>query len=114
VAVFQDALAKTDPAPDWLVTRPGTRLATIRQGRGYAALPPLGRDVVRFEVLTASGDTCGSFDAPSPAPPGGQTWTPHDLFVGQDGTLFEEDGRSGGTLDPSVHCAFRWWPALLK
>jgi hypothetical protein len=69
---------------------------------------------VRFEVLTASGASCGNFDAPPPTPPGGQTWTPHDLFVGQDGTLFEEDGRMGGDLDPSVHCAFRWWPGLLK
>ena len=36
------------------------------------------------------------------------------MFVLADGTLLEEDFRMGGNLDPSVHCAFRWWPALLK
>ena len=114
VAVFADGAGAPAAPPDWLRARPGTRLATIRDGRGYAVLPPRDAGSTRLEVLTAAGESCGAFDTPAPAPPNGQRWSPSGLFVGQDGTLIELDGAFGGDLDPSIHCVYRWWPALLK
>jgi hypothetical protein len=110
VAVFPDGDATAAAPPSWLAARAGQRLATIRQGRGYAAIGGASR----FEVLTGAGESCGFFDAPTATPPAGQTWSPVSLHVGQDGTVFEVDNRFGGGLDPSIHCAFRFWPAALR
>ena len=68
----------------------------------------------RFEILTTEGDSCGFATVPAPMPPNGQTWTPQRLDVGGDGTLFQVSNRTGGDLDSSVHCAFRWWRELLR
>ncbi|WP_242393775.1 hypothetical protein [Anaeromyxobacter oryzisoli] len=121
VAVFEDGEAHADAPPGWLGSRPATRLATIGRGRGYAVLPVQPGDgssfTSRFEVLTAEGESCGSVDVPSPTPPAGESWRPSDLFVGEDGTLLELDFQSPtnpGEIWFGVHCAYRWWPALLR
>jgi hypothetical protein len=114
VAVLRDGVASADAAPSWLASRAGTRFAKIRQGTGYAVLALPRAEAARFEVLTAAGDSCGFVTVPAPAPPNGQTWTPQRLDVGGDGTLFQVVNRTGGDLDGSVHCAFRWWPGLLR
>lgn len=114
VAALRDGVAAVDAPPAWLASRAGTRLAKIRQGTGYAVLPRPGTDSTVLEVLTGAGESCGLVTVPAPAPPNGETWTAQRLDVGQDGTLFQVEGRTGGGLDGSLHCAFRWWPALLR
>jgi hypothetical protein len=117
LAAFRDGVTGADAAPDWLVSRPNTRLATIRQGRAYAVLPldQPGLDQTRFEIVTAEGVSCGSVVIPPPPPAAGLTRTPRRVDVGQDGTLFqqeqviEEDPNSFG-----IHCMFQWWPSLLQ
>lgn len=116
--VFHDGVARIDPPPDWLATRPGTRLATIRSGAGYAVLPhPLvAPDTVvrtRFEIVTASGDSCGTVSIPAPPDEPGVTHAPQALDVGNDGTLFQAELLTGSGLGLGK-CEFRWWPALLK
>jgi hypothetical protein len=117
LASFRDGVTGADAAPDWLASRPNTRLATIRQGRAYAVLPldQPGLDQTRFEIVTAAGESCGLVAIPPPPPAAGLTRTPRRVDVGQDGTLFqqeqviEEDPNSFG-----IHCMFQWWPSLLQ
>ncbi|HEX7624690.1 MAG TPA: hypothetical protein VF400_14030 [Anaeromyxobacteraceae bacterium] len=113
-AVLPDGQAHNDPVPDWLSSRPNTRIATIRQGSGYAVMPLLFSGSSKFEILTPDGSSCGAFNTPAPSPPNGETWGPESLNVGYDGTLLEVDNAHGGDLDVSIHCVYRWWPALLK
>jgi hypothetical protein len=118
--VFRDGVAAMDPPPGWLAARPGTRLATIRSGRGYAVLPPpssfgpSGSDQTRFEVVSASGESCGTVAIPAPSGEPGVTHRPSALDVGQDGTLFQTEDLMGTSLGWGMHCGFRWWPALLQ
>ncbi len=114
-ATFTDAAAHADPAPSWLASRPNTRLATIRQGSGYAVLSALpGGDQDRFEILKPSGETCGWILLPfQPCDPG-VVRTPQRLDVGQDGTLIQTVSRTGASLGMGGHAAWRWWPALLR
>ncbi len=117
--VFRDGVEAIDPPPGWLASRPRTRLATIRGARGYAVLPfPNGptttADQTRFEIVAASGDSCGTVTVPSPPDEPGVTHTPTALDVGQDGTLFQTETLVGTGLGMGIHGDFRWWPALLR
>jgi hypothetical protein len=122
--VFRDAVAAMDPPPGWLAARPGTRLATIRHGRGYAVLPmpnygfaaPNGLDQTSFEVVTASGEGCGKVTLPAPPGEAGVTRSPTALDVGQDGTVLQAETLAGSpeVLGSGIHGEFRWWPALLR
>jgi hypothetical protein len=126
VALLRDGVDHADPAPDWLASRPHTRLATIRQGRGYALLPDLPApngftsddDGASFEIVATSGESCGTVTTPSaPSEPDVQGRAPRRLDVGQDGTMHQLDaiGRPEGSPNAfGVHCAFRWWPGLLR
>lgn len=110
-----DGAASPGTVPAWLGSRPSTRLATIRQGRAYAVLPATSApDATRFEIVAASGQSCGSFSIPPAAVLPGEARSPRRLDVGYDGTLLQ---TSGLTLTPpgfGIHCAFRWWPKLLQ
>jgi hypothetical protein len=110
-----DAAASPGTVPGWLAARPSTRLATIRQGRAYAVLPAgPSPDATRLEIVTGSGESCGSFSIP-PAPVGpGQTKAPQRLDVGQDGTLLQTSSLLVTPVEFGIHCTFRWWPAVLK
>jgi hypothetical protein len=118
-AVLADGVDRADAVPAWLASRPGTRLATIRGGSGYAVLPFEGQgDPARVEVLTPAGDSCGTVALPAPAalPPGVDA-TPTRLDVGQDGTVLQTvmfGGTGSVSLGSGVHCEFRWWPGLLR
>jgi hypothetical protein len=92
--------------PAWLAARPRTRLATIRGGRAYAVLPILGAD--QLEIVTASGQSCGTVKVPVPTVTGGQA----RLDVGQDGTLLLTSSTSPDATPR--RCEFRWWPGLLR
>jgi hypothetical protein len=111
-----DGIASAGAVPAWLASRPSTRLATIRGGRGYAVLPTGGTssDGTSFEIVTASGESCGSFPLPAVEEAPGVAKRPRRLDVGEDGTLLQ---LSSVILTPNpfgIHCAFRWWPGLLR
>jgi hypothetical protein len=115
--VFRDGVAAVDPPPAWLAARPGTRLATIRGGRGYALLPRekyLGNpdDQTKFEIVAATGESCGTVTLPDPPPDPDRTFELTALGVGQDGTLFQTEEvaqRLGGHW-----CGYRTWHGLLQ
>jgi hypothetical protein len=111
-SAFSDGDATAAPAPEWMAKHNEADLATIRGGRGYAALDPAKAG---FEVLTADGQSCGTFSPPAPTAPPGETWRGTDfLWVGQDGTVIQRVQRTGGSLDNSNHCGFRAWTGLLR
>jgi hypothetical protein len=118
--VFRDGVAGMDPAPGWLAARPATRLATIRGGRAYAVLPmpagpqPGATDQTRFEIVTASGESCGTVALPAPPDEAGVTRTATALDVGQDGTVVQTEALTGSRLGNGIHGEFRWWPGLLR
>jgi hypothetical protein len=112
---LQDGVSNPVAVPDWLATRPFTRLATIRGGRGYAVLPmdATTADVTYFEIVTASGQSCGTFAVPAPTAGATESINPRRLDVGQDGTLLQQLSKSAPSTG-GVQCMFRWWPALLR
>jgi hypothetical protein len=118
--IFRDGVARIEPPPGWLAARPGTRLATVRGGRAYAVLPMPGGpqggtgDQATFEIVAASGESCGTVTLPAPAAEAGVTRTPTALDVGQDGTVIQTENV--GIEGPSfgIHGEFRWWPGLLR
>lgn len=112
VATFRDADARTSPPPAWLTSRPGTRLATIRGGRGYALLPDGRGDA--FDIVAADGTSCGSASVPKSTPAAGTARQPTRLDVGQDGTLLQMENATGDRLGFGIHCALRWWPAAVR
>jgi hypothetical protein len=118
--IFRDGAAQVDPPPGWLAARPGTRLATVRHGRGYAVLPmrygtnATTGDATSFELVTASGEGCGRVSLPPPPAEPGVTRTATGLDVGQDGTVIQVGSRTGPDLGMGMHGDFRWWPALLR
>ena len=113
--IFRDGVAGMDPAPSWLASRPATRLATIRGGRAYAVLPFSGAgDQTAFEIVAASGESCGTVTLPAPAAESGVGRTPIALDVGQDGTVLQTESLTGDPLGSGIHGEFRWWPGLLR
>lgn len=103
VAVIRSKQTSVDPAPGWLVARPGTELVIIRGGRGYALLSPglFGSGSSRVEVLAPAGNSCG--DVPLP-----DLGTLRAVQVGRDGTVI--------ALAPEAMddvCTYRYWPRLL-
>jgi hypothetical protein len=112
---LQDGVSNPVAVPDWLAARPFTRLATVRGGRGYAVLPDgTGADASQFEIVTASGQSCGTFAVPAPTVTATDSRTPRRLDVGPDGTLLQQLSRTVVPNPGGVQCAFRWWPALLR
>src|SRR5512146_257445 len=76
--LFRDGAARADPPPRWLADRPGTRLATIRQGRAYAVVPSPASggtqsDQGKIEIVTTAGESCGSITIPDASPTAGVT-----------------------------------------
>jgi hypothetical protein len=104
-AVLRDGVEAADDPPAWLARLSGARLATIRQGRGYAVLRDDPGGAATFEVVTPDGQSCGNVTLPAK--------DVRRLDCGYDGTLFAVEARPalGGTPGG---CGFRWWRALLR
>jgi len=104
------------PAPDWMVARPDTRLQIVRGGRAYAVIPYGAKGAActqRIEVMAPDGSSCGARDYPIA---GGNCDT-HQLSVGADGTVIQMLPTAMETTDPIAFthtCTWRWWPAALK
>ncbi len=110
--LFRDGVARVDQPPGWLGARPSTRLATIRGGRGYAVVR--AADPATFEIVAASGESCGKVTLPPPPDdPSIQRDHPDLPEVGWDGTVFQS-WPTGNVAEGGAPCEYRWWPGLLK
>ncbi len=62
VTAVREGEAGTEVLPAWLAARPGTRLVTVRGGRGFAVLPAAG--IGSLEIVTTAGESCGTVTMP--------------------------------------------------
>jgi hypothetical protein len=109
--------AAATPAPDWLASRPDTRLHMAHGGTAYAMLPvPAQGDCTQhIEVLAPSGKSCGS--AEFRAAPG--SCKTNFIDVGYDGTVVQQlpyeialpQSCPGQLCRP---CIWRWWPGFFR
>jgi hypothetical protein len=108
--------ASAEPAPEWMRSRPNTRLQIIRGGHAYALLP-YGSMGVRCSqtagVVAPDGTWCASADYP--IAPG--TCDTSDLTLGADGTVIQQLPFSMETSNDSTNshsCTWRWWRAAME
>jgi len=109
--------AAATPAPDWLASRPDTRLHMAHGGTAYAMLPiPTQSDCTtqHIEVLAPSGKSCGS--AEFGVAPGSCS---NFIDVGYDGTVVQQlppgiDAPSCTPGEPCRSCTWRWWPGFFR
>src|SRR5439155_20024052 len=85
--VIAGGAQSAQPAPEWLTSRPNTRIVPIRGGRGYAVLREGGPGGAvscgdRLEILTSAGNSCGTFDYPTSS----TACRNRGIGVGRDGT----------------------------
>ena len=104
------------PAPEWMASRPNTRLDMARGGRGYAVVPYGAKNVTcsqRIEVVAPDGTSCGAREYPIAA----GTCDTHDMALGADGTVIQLLPDAMETKDPirlTQTCTWRWWSAALR
>ncbi len=112
VVATADGVEGPRPVPDWLASRPRTRLSTLRGGRGYAIVAAEATD--RLDIVATSGASCGTVTLPIPALPvvTAPGATAPRLDIGQDGTVLHT--FSTGSNTGARTCTFDWWPALLR
>lgn len=116
LVVVASGADRAQPAPDWMTSRPGTRLVLLRSGQGYAVLPYGARGVdctQRVELLAADGTPCASIDFPISD---GRCDT-GELSLGADGTVVQQLPASMETpVDSTVAhtCTWRFWPQVLR
>lgn len=103
-------------APPWMQSRPDTNLMVVRSGAGYATAPwgtEVGPCSQQVEVISPSGQSCGSFTLPVDS----ASCHTRDLGIGLDGTLLQmlpydrehEIGMSDGRT-----CTLRFWSGALR
>ncbi len=118
VAAYRDAETTVDAPPSWLASRPGTRLASLPSGRGYAILSGNGPDdfplAGSVEIVTSDGQSCGTLHPPPGATPDGGTRSAFAYWVGQDGTLVEGSIFRDPAIAMGLECGFRWWPGMFR
>jgi hypothetical protein len=116
IVAIGSGAARADAPPEWLASRPNTRLQLTREGRAYALLPD-GAHVTpcsqSIEVLAPSGASCGALELPVDD----AACVTRDLRLGLDGTVLqmlpfsrEHDLHSWGPRS----CTLRFWPAALR
>jgi hypothetical protein len=103
LALLPNRASAPAPVPAWLAAYPAGRLHVLRNGRGYAVLPPRSYAPVCEQTVTLlgpDGSTCGALRVPiSPCQPA-------HLELGRDGTLLQTLGGD--------RCTLRWWPRQLR
>ena len=111
--------ASVHAAPTWMTSRNNTNLAIARGGKAYAVLAN-GEDGERctqsLEIVSATGNSCGSFDLAMTND--GSTCDNWELRLGLDGTVVQHlPAQLEQTLDSTGRtktCTIRFWPAALK
>jgi hypothetical protein len=108
--------ASAQTAPEWMRSRPNTRLQIIRGGQAYAVLPDGSMHVQCSQtvgIVAPDGTWCGSADYP--IAPG--TCDTSDLTLGADGTVIQqlpiamEQSTYATTRDG---CTWQWWAGALN
>jgi len=90
-------------APDWLATRPNTRLSIIRGGTAYLlTFPSSNCEPVHAALFTASGTRCGAMDFSTDS-------CAHTAESGFDGTVIVS-----GFDEKADKCTGTFWPQLLR
>jgi hypothetical protein len=106
----QSATPRADPAPDWLTSRPDTRLYLARGGKAYALVPE-GAPAVdcgqSVEIVTADGGSCGSRQFRVAQ---GQCRT-LGMTVGLEGTLIQQTPQG---MDGAGVCSWHYFPGALR
>jgi hypothetical protein len=115
-SILPDGATTFAPAPAWLEGRDDyDEVSLIRDGQAYAVV--LGQRNYGepypglVEVLTAAGESCGTFTLPA---------SPCARYsVAQDGTVFAswasvQDEESCTITVDQLSCTWRWWPGLLR
>lgn len=108
-ALFVDAVPASSEVPEWLSSRPETRVFVVRGGRANAIVgspypkrtPSASTCNNSIELVTSSGQSCGTVTVDAMV-------CASTLFVGIDGTVFSMTQSQDGL------CSWRWWPALLR
>ena len=111
VARFPSGEAVAQPAPAWLASHPGSRLALIRnqQANVLAPVPTMSGAGCQQSLLVfaSDGTACGELVFP----PDGSNCSPRSLDVGRDGTVIQKLELSA---QATPQCSWRWWPGLLR
>jgi hypothetical protein len=90
-------------APDWLATRPNTRLSIVRQATAYLlTFPSASCEPVHAALFARSGTRCGAIDFPAQS-------CPTAAESGYDGTVMVS-----GYDAQSDRCTRTFWPQLLR
>jgi hypothetical protein len=112
-----DALSSSvAPPPDWLVPERTALVQVIKNGAGYALLPPAGIAASpcgqQIAIFDSSGLNCGSI----PFPVGPDACVTAAITIGYDGTVVQQFPASmeKQAAVASQTCTWRWWSAFLK
>src|SRR6266568_2369154 len=106
VGIFRPGAASAEAAPTWLAGQHDRNAWVVRGGKAMAfapvatSQPACGSGCGKFELVTADGHSCGTFELP-----GGSD---EPVNVGKDGTAFAL------TYDGFTTVHWRWWSKLLK
>jgi hypothetical protein len=97
--------AASEPAPEWIASKPGWTYRFTRGNKGYAAFPPPGQQLVDcdpgVELRSVSGRLCGTITFREE----GGACRSAAIDQGWDGTVVRQSARNA--------CRWRWWPKLL-
>jgi hypothetical protein len=118
IAQFDALAIQATPPPDWLLTRPDTKISMAHGGRAYAMLPSQSRGSSpdcsqTVEVVAASGKSCG----PAKFTVSQTPCTTLSIDIGYDGTVLQqlptamEQPLVMGALGT---CTIHWWPGFLR
>jgi hypothetical protein len=116
LAVVDGGMPSVRAAPDWMASRPNTRLEVARGRRGYAVVPYGAKGVPctqHVEVLAPDGASCGALEYRI----ADGTCDTHDMAVGTDGTVIQLLPDAMETKDPLLlthSCTWRWWTGAAK
>lgn len=111
LATVDSGAASVHTAPQWMTSRPNTRLQIARGGKAYAVLPygrPSSSCSERLEMLAPDGASCGARDYPIAS---GACAT-KGLTLAVDGTVMQQLPSSMETVNAgsAVHtCTWRYW-----
>jgi hypothetical protein len=99
---YEPGATVAGPAPDWLATRPNTRLSIIRQGTAYLLTFPSNCEPVHAALFSRSGTRCGGIDFPTRT-------CAVAADSGYDGTVMVS-----GYDDRADKCTRTFWPKFLN
>jgi hypothetical protein len=102
---FVPGVEHADPPPDWVTSRAGATIASVRGNRAnaFATVKHAGAGAceVELELLTPDGRSCGTTTLTAPDPC-------ERVAFGADRTVFTT------AQQPVSDCVWNWWTGLLR